>query len=175
MRITNNCVFFWGSEFSNFYEVVPKLQFMDGEFSTSEQIFMFLKATHFKDGDAATLILNSTTPQQAKKFGRLVHNFDNVEWEKVRENYMFEAVYTKFSQNVALREKITDPCYDGMRFVEAHPYDNIWGIGMGERHPDLLQETKWGLNLLGKTINKVREVILDEYGYYNKNKRSSFF
>lgn len=42
-------------------------------------------------------------------------------------------------------------------FVEASPYDKIWGIGMDASHPDACTPAKWkGLNLLGKSITTVR-------------------
>jgi ribA/ribD-fused uncharacterized protein len=44
--------------------------------------------------------------------------------------------------------------------VEASPEDTIWGIGMHETHPDILDRTKWlGTNWLGEAIMQVRETI----------------
>jgi ribA/ribD-fused uncharacterized protein len=42
--------------------------------------------------------------------------------------------------------------------VEASPYDLIWGVGLGEHHPDVTDKSKWrGLNLLGQALMKVRD------------------
>jgi len=41
-----------------------------------------------------------------------------------------------------------------------HPYDTIWGVGLGEHHPDITDKSKWrGQNLLGKALMKVRDML----------------
>jgi ribA/ribD-fused uncharacterized protein len=44
--------------------------------------------------------------------------------------------------------------------VEASPYDRIWGVGLGERDPLILDKANWrGTNLLGVTLMKVRDTL----------------
>ena len=44
--------------------------------------------------------------------------------------------------------------------VEASPYDLIWGVGLGEHHPDITDKSKWrGQNLLGQALMKVRDTL----------------
>ena len=43
-------------------------------------------------------------------------------------------------------------------FVEASPYDKIWGVGLYETDDRILDEKNWlGENLLGKAITEVRD------------------
>ena len=43
---------------------------------------------------------------------------------------------------------------------EASPRDRIWGIGMGSKHIDVYDQSKWrGTNLLGIELMKVRNYI----------------
>ena len=44
--------------------------------------------------------------------------------------------------------------------VEASPYDRIWGVGLGERDPLILDKANWrGTNLLGVTLMRVRDTL----------------
>jgi len=45
-------------------------------------------------------------------------------------------------------------------FVEASPYDAIWGIGYTKNYA-LANKDRWGLNLLGKALNQVYLYLLD--------------
>lgn len=47
-------------------------------------------------------------------------------------------------------------------FVEASPVDSIWGIGMAENNPDLLDTSRWGQNLLGKALTELRDKLKQE-------------
>lgn len=45
--------------------------------------------------------------------------------------------------------------YSEYELVEASPYDSIWGIGMNETNPDIMNIQKWGQNLLGIALTDV--------------------
>lgn len=155
MKITDKHILFWNGIFSNFEFCHIKNE--DGDFFTSEQYFMYKKALFFGDVEIADLIYNEKRPGKCKEYGRMITNFDKDKWFNVCESIMEESVYQKFSQNKKLLDEILNPIYDGKKFVEASPYDDIWGIKMGEENPDADDETKWrGLNLLGKVLDKVR-------------------
>lgn len=172
MKVTENYVFFWGGVFSNWYTSPIKLENtsivnMDGNeenvvFPTSEHYFMYLKAMAFGDNDSAWKIIHTETPKEAKKLGRGVKGFNDAEWELLREPKMLIALRAKFSQNPELKKELLSPKYKGKHFVEASPYDKIWGIGKGEEDPTLLETTEWGLNLLGRCLDKIREEFEDE-------------
>ena len=70
-------------------------------------------------------------------------------------------VYNKFSQNPELKKLLLK--YPNHKFVEASPYDRIWGIGMREDAFGVTNEDNWlGLNLLGKIISQVRDELKNE-------------
>ena len=158
--IENGYVLFWGGCFSNFYPC--KIVHNDIEFKSSEQLFMYQKAKYFHDDEIASQILKADTPQEAKKLGRKVKGFNNKEWVHGREYAMRVALIAKFTQNEDLKKELISDKYDGLEFVEASPYDNIWGIGYDAEHAFDVIEDFWGQNLLGKLLNQVRDYI--KYG-----------
>ena len=117
---------------------------------------MFQKALLFNDFEIANQILNEIDVRKIKALGRKVKNFNNELWDIHKENFMYNACYAKFSQNDRLKDFLlsTGNC----EIVEASPVDNIWGIGFSS---DKAMENigKWGQNLLGKTLMKVRAIL----------------
>ena len=169
VNITDDYVAFWGSVFSNFYPCDIHVtedwwgNNVDIHFSSSEQYFMWLKATEFDDYETAEKILGAKTPKEAKKLGREVKNFDDEEWCEVREAAMWNAVWLKFSQNEDLKKIITDPIFSKKSFVEGSPVDKIWGVGLVWNDPKIADKKNWsGLNLLGKTLDNVRMQLLSD-------------
>lgn len=161
MKTTDKHVFFWGEIFSNFHPARFKNEF--GVFYTSEQFFMFQKAMFFSDIETANLIYNEHDPKVCKKYGRKVRNFDADKWSEVAYTHMLQGVYDKFNQNQGLKKELLSKKYDNKTFVEASPFDAIWGIKMDINNPDIDDETKWqGQNLLGKVINTVRTQLQNE-------------
>lgn len=159
--ITKTHAFFFTEWPSNFYytDIVYKGQ----KFFCSEQAFMWEKAKYFKDEETASLILMVNTPMKAKMLGRKVRNYVDSEWDKVRFDVMYEVNLARFSQNDDLKRKLLDSKFDGKTFVEASPYDDIWGIKIGLGDARLHDEKNWmGQNLLGKVITKVRETLKSE-------------
>lgn len=158
MKVTGKYVFFWKeSPFCNFTRCEIRLD-SDKVFTSSEQMFMWFKATYFDDDETAERILESTSPEEARKLGRLVKNYVDAKWDKVRVDFMYQTVYQKFLQNDDLRKQLCDGRYDGKQFVEAAFNDRIWGIGYNEN--DALDKIPyWGKNELGKILNKVRDEV----------------
>ena len=165
-NITEKYVAFWGSVFSNFYPCKIHVSSdwwdrpVDLHFTTSEQYFMWLKATYFEDYETAEKILAARTPKEAKKLGRQVKGFDEDEWAKIREDAMYNAVYAKFSQNENLENFLLADEFKDKIFVEGSPYDKIWGVGLDWCDPRIGDEENWqGLNLLGTVLVNVREAL----------------
>ncbi|PVV00032.1 hypothetical protein BB559_000179 [Furculomyces boomerangus] len=127
-------------------------------FSSSEQLFMFVKAKHFGDEETAMKILQSGgAPLVAKKLGRQVKPFDDSEWNKVRYPLMCLVLHAKFDSDPKLRAVLLET--EG-NFVEASPRDRVWGIGMGAKNVNATNPEAWrGGNLMGKALDLVRKVI----------------
>lgn len=145
------------SPLSNFF---PCAFEMDGEtWRSSEQAFMARKAREFGDDDALRAIRAAATPLEAKRLGRAVRGYDDERWAAVRERHMFDACLAKFSQSAECRAALL--ATRGLRIAEASPRDRVWGIGMGASSPDALDPVRWrGMNLLGLTLERVRERLL---------------
>lgn len=155
-------LFFWGHTehgsnvtracLSNFYPC--KFEFNGKTFNFSEQCFMYQKAILFNDFEIAKQVLNETDVRKIKVLGRKVKNFNNELWDKHKEDFMFNACYAKFSQNDKLKDFLLST--GNHEIVEASPVDNIWGIGFSSDNA-MENVDKWGQNLLGKVLMKVRE------------------
>lgn len=157
-------LFFWGHTehggnvtkacLSNFYPC--EFEFNDKMFNFSEQCFMYQKALLFNDFGVAEQILDETDVRKIKALGRKVKDFDNELWDKHKEDFMYNACYAKFSQNDELKDFLLNT--GNREIVEASPVDNIWGIGFSSDNA-MENINKWGQNLLGKVLMKVREVL----------------
>lgn len=165
MKLTDKYVLFWKEDpFCNFTRC--RIKFADPyfvpleddilEFTSSEQLFMWFKAKYFGDEETAQKIYLSRSPQDARKLGRLVRNYDDRRWDSVRVMYMTRAVNAKFLQNADLRKQLLDTKYDGKTFVEVAYYDRIWGIGYNEEDA-LGNIAYWGRNELGKILTDLRD------------------
>ncbi|KUJ08019.1 DUF1768-domain-containing protein [Mollisia scopiformis] len=133
-------------------------------YKTAEQYMMHRKALLFSDPTIAAQILTTTSPKAQKALGRKVKNFEQKVWEEERERIVEEGTWLKFrygvdrgeleGEGVSLRERLVGT---GEReLVEASPMDRIWGIGFTEKRAGEMRD-KWGMNLLGKALMKVRE------------------
>lgn len=158
MRITKDYVFFWGSEFSNWFPSEFELE--GKKFYNAEQYFMYKKAQFFNDEEIALAILSTDDPKTAKKLGRKVKNFDTDTWLKVCKGYMKEGCRAKFTQNADLKKKLLSN--KTQTYVEASPYDVIWGVGMSEDNPTINNKENWmGKNLLGEVLTEIRDELME--------------
>jgi ribA/ribD-fused uncharacterized protein len=157
-------VFFWKSNsyFSNWY---PSDFEVDGiVYWCVEQYMMAKKAELFRDYNSFRDIMASNSQKEIKALGRKVMGFNEEIWSKNRERIVFEGNYAKFTQNPKLKSYILKQ--KGKIFVEASPYDKIWGIGLDDSDLNFIYNpNNWrGLNLLGFVLMDVRDKILLESG-----------
>jgi len=148
-------VFFWGGPFSQWAKYPMEI---DGvRYVTCEQYMMASKARLFGDSEAEATILATNNPRIQKATGRRVKGFDEAVWESEREEIVYRANLAKFTQHRHLRDELLST---GEQIIaEASPHDPIWGIGMAENDPRITRMELWGMNLLGKALMRVREVL----------------
>ena len=154
-KVTDTHVYFWGDPtLSNWGPA--EFDYKGNHFMNSEQAYMWEKADFFGDLTIANDILSTDSPKDAKDLGRLVRNYNDEEWAKVRYKKMVEVCFAKFSQNPHRLETLLST---GERIlVEASPYDKVWGVGWHWTDPEILFEENWrGQNLLGKALMEVRD------------------
>ena len=168
MRITDKYVFFYKDWLSNYQKTnfyYPDINLQIFNFTSTEQAFMYFKAIHFKDYSTAEKIYEiRDNPDACRKLGRLVKNYDDNEWNKIRRELFYDLNYQKYYQDKKLIEKLLDPKFDNKIFVEASPIDKIWGVGLAEDNDLILDPRNWkGLNYLGGIITSVRENLLETY------------
>ena len=151
--------FYSGTQcFSNWHRTVGQVHLRGLHFDSTEQVFMWAKAMFFRDLDIAAEALAERDPRVVKGLGRLVKNYDDAEWSCVREGIMAHVNLLKYRQNPAMGKELLDT---GTRIlVEASPVDRVWGVGLGENDPLILDEHNWrGTNLLGKALMTVRGLL----------------
>jgi ribA/ribD-fused uncharacterized protein len=145
--------FFWDGPFSQWYSC--DIIYKDIKFGCAEQAMMYSKAILFGDEEIAEKILNTDNPRSQKALGRQVRNFDPVLWDQHKFDIVLGINLKKFDQNLDLKETLLNT--DCEYFVEASPYDTIWGIGLGENDPRIHDESQWrGQNLLGKALDLIK-------------------
>ena len=158
MREIGNFTLFFGADdaLSNWHPC--KFVYRGFEFQSVEQFMMFSKAKLFEDAASASAILAARHPKAQKALGRKVEGFDIEKWLSKREAIVYVGCREKFSQNPRLRTVLLATA--STELVEASPYDRIWGVGLGERDPLILDKSNWrGTNLLGITLMKVRDTL----------------
>ena len=156
MKQTDTHIFFYGGIYSQWYNSSMTI---DGiRYSCCEQYMMHQKALLFKDLTTAAKIMSTTSPKLQKQLGREVINYNEAIWDNRKIDIVFIGNLAKFSQNELLKTELLNT--GNRQFVEASPFDTIWGIGMGLDNPLINDPTKWkGLNLLGQVLNFVRDTL----------------
>lgn len=149
---SDDYVFFWGGIFSNWYPSDFKID--NFQYCCGEQYMMHQKALIFKDEFIASKILSTNDPKKAKQLGRSVKNFDSRIWDTHKYDLVKHGLRQKFIQNPILLQDLLNK--RGKIFVEASPFDRIWGIGYSEK--DAMKNiSTWGENLLGKILTELSE------------------
>jgi len=105
------------------------------------------------DTSVAEKIRQASTPAEAKALGREVSNFNQETWDANCDQVVEAGNYLKFSQNEECKRALLGT---GEReIVEASPNDKIWGVGFNAEEA-LGRESEWGMNKLGRALERVR-------------------
>ena len=116
------------------------------------------KARLFQDHRAEKLIMSSPDPSAHKRIGRGVRNFDNVVWDRVREDAVFAGIFAKFSQNPTITKHLLST--GTKHLAEASPFDPVWGIGLRASDTEARNPRRWrGNHFLLKIISAVPDAI----------------
>lgn len=159
MKITTTHVYFYSKTvFSNWDRSDLLCPIHNIRFFSSEHAFMWYKAHFFNDIKKREQIRMCKHSSDAKNFGREVSNFNEALWNTVKLGFMTYVCYLKFRQVPERRQALLDT---GSRtLVEASPVDLIWGVGLEEDDPLILDEKNWrGINLLGVSLMQVRKLL----------------
>ncbi|RAJ06498.1 hypothetical protein LX64_01625 [Chitinophaga skermanii] len=158
-------LFFWGHtpkspqsiDASCFSQWFPASFTVEGiTYKTAEHWMMAEKARLFNDEEMLAEILAADKPAVAKALGRKVKNFDPAKWTAHAYAIVKKGTYHKFQQNEAMKACLLKT--GDKILVEASPFDDIWGIGMGKDNPKALHVDTWrGQNLLGFILTEVRD------------------
>ena len=149
--------FFWSGVFSQWHMCPIIIDHI--MYNCTEQYMMAQKALLFKDLETHKKIMSAITPDDQKRYGREVKNFDIPIWQKHAVSIVYKANYAKYTQNEDLKKALL--ATSGTTLVEASPYDKIWGIGLKASDPKAKDRKTWrGSNWLGEILTKVREDIL---------------
>lgn len=155
MRITDDYTFFWRENLSQW----NMTRFEDNEgqgYLTAEHYMMSKKALLFGDEEISELILKVDHPNEARKLGRKVRNFNPEIWNANATTIVYQGNMYKFEQNTNLLQTLIST--RGTILVEASPYDKVWGIALAEDDPRALNQETWrGANLLGYTLTNLRD------------------
>jgi len=132
-------------------------------YATAEHWMMAEKARICNDLEIMPHILEAPTAEIAKKLGRKIKNFDQNLWDKHKYESVKRGNLHKFSQNARLKKYLISTA--DKILVEASPYDQIWGIGLGKESPNAVKPECWnGQNLLGFALMVVRDELMNSAG-----------
>lgn len=149
-----NYMFFWGGIFSNWY--IADFTVDGITFNCGEQYMMYQKAMFFNDTETANKILEEIVPSEQKLLGRLVKNYSDSKWSKVRYDIVKKGLRAKFTQDTFCKNFLLK--HKGYQIVESSPKDRIWGIGY-DSYSAIANIDDWGQNLLGKILTELLQEI----------------
>lgn len=124
-------------------------------FCCAEQYIQWRKAKLFNDSETAEKILATTDCDAMRILAESIKGFSENVWVQNREKIVYTAVKEKFTQDMILRAKLIETGMD--QIAKCGLNDKVMGINIGIKDSARLTKAKWkGLNLLGKTLMKVR-------------------
>ena len=118
-------------------------------FNSVEQGMMWHKARLFDDRKMMSEIMAEKWPPKQKQLGRKVSNFNQKVWDDYKYDLVRNLCRAKFYHNDDLRKWLLSHPKNTL-FVEASPFDRIWGVELPDYAPEIKDIYQWqGENLLG--------------------------
>ena len=68
---------------------------MGKTYTSVEMYYQFMKAEYFNDKEAMDAIMSAETPAEQRRIGQNVKNFNEKDWERVSEQYMYTGCLAK--------------------------------------------------------------------------------
>jgi len=158
--MTSEITLFHSGPFSQWY--ASPFTVDDVAYANAEQFMMADKARTFGDFSTLAKIMATKSPKTIKALGRAVRPFDSGIWDRRKFATVVRGTLAKFSdpRNAALKAALL--ATGDSILAEASPYDTIWGIGLGEDHPNARVPSRWrGTNYLGIALMDVRRQLKD--------------
>lgn len=132
---------------SNHY--VRQFEHQGNSFNSVEQGMMWFKASMFNDRKMMSAIMQEKWPPNQKRLGRQVQKFNTKVWDDAKYELVKALCHSKFSQHKDLNNWLTSHPKNVL-FVEASPFDRIWGVELPSYAPEIKDIHQWqGENLLG--------------------------
>jgi len=157
--VNKNYYFFWRGKFSQW--IKSPFEEFGVQFGCAEQFMMASKAKLFGDNEAYEQIMNTKSPKAQQAFGTKVKGFDKEIWDDNARDIVTLGNLNKFTQNEDLF-KLLYKNKDKF-FVEASPYDKVWGVGLSETDPLIQNSKNWtGKNWLGECLNRTVKLIVEK-------------
>lgn len=163
----NYAYFYQGVSLSNWAISVPAIPYDGHKFNSSEALYMYLKCKGMGSEKVALKIVqadNDDSLQGNAKFDAIKQlgrkaKFNKAIYFEKREEWMYIALNAKYEADEEFRRTLMDERYRGRTFVEAADADDIWGIGtyITDEVMEFNAEVWMGMNLLGKTLTRVRD------------------
>jgi ribA/ribD-fused uncharacterized protein len=142
--------------FSNWY--VAPFTVRGRGFNCVEQLLQFSKATKFGDQAAASQIMATSDPALQRVLGRAVVGYSEAEWATSRFNVAYVGAKAKFEAHQDLRRILLET-HDAI-LAEANPLDPVWGCGLNEFDPRIVDVAHWrGENRAGEIVMAVRAAL----------------
>lgn len=159
--VTDRFVMFWKPPAPFCQWTASPFEISGIKYNCAEQYMMAEKARLFGDRVTEQQILDTGSPEQQKKLGQSIGDFDSSVWAKYRLDVVIRGNIAKFRQNPEFKKALYET--GDSILVEASPFDNVWGIGLAANDPKAHQQEHWtGLNLLGRALMKVRSLLESE-------------
>ena len=154
------CFFTMNTIWSNHYPC--ELDYDERRFNSSEQMYMWLRACHFKDFVAAETFLSLKNAMDVKKKSLepdVVKGFNRLEWSNVKMEKMALCLLVKFGQIRSLNKALEDSI--GL-LVETSPKDNFWGSACTVFN--ICRQPTWrGQKFLGSMLTQLRKMLKSDW------------